>query len=389
MRVVMSTIFKSIQENLQDLAGDLQRINTSISSGRKYQNISENPVEVGEILGLNGDLAQLSQYKRNLETAQDWLGVSESTLQNVNDLVRGAMALANQMATGTYNAAQRQAAASQIQGMLEEAMQVGNTEYNGQYILSGYKTDTRPFELGAWDIQAPVMRLQTGSTGQATSSGTYTGTTTRSYLVEIVNGGATGTATFRVSEDGGQTWSSPGVTGINVPIGSHGVEVTFANDWISGDRFYIPVFQPIGYQGDQNNLELGIGRQSRLVVNEVGSQVLGGTGAGNDVFRLLAQLKSSLEANDSAGAGDSLESLGLFQAQLTSTLAGLGASINRVSTKDQMYLTLAEELTADVSKKGDTDLVEAVNALKSKEVAYQAALLASSKVMQMSLIEYL
>ena len=70
-------------------------------------------------------------------------------------------------------------------------------------------------------------------------------------------------------------------------------------------------------------------------------------------------------------------------------MAGIGAALNRVSSKTQVYDTLKEELTADLSKVGDTDLVEAVNALKSKEVAYQAALLSSSKVMSMSLMDYL
>jgi flagellin-like hook-associated protein FlgL len=41
------------------------------------------------------------------------------------------------------------------------------------------------------------------------------------------------------------------------------------------------------------------------------------------------------------------------------------------------------------TKLGDTDLVEAVNLLKSLETAYQGALLASSKVMSTSLLDYL
>ena len=51
--------------------------------------------------------------------------------------------------------------------------------------------------------------------------------------------------------------------------------------------------------------------------------------------------------------------------------------------------TLKAELTRQISDRGDTDLVAAANLLKAKETAYQAALLSSSKVMGMSLMDYL
>ena len=47
MRVTTPTIFNGIQNNLQNLAEDLQRVNASISSGKKYQSISDNPLDVG------------------------------------------------------------------------------------------------------------------------------------------------------------------------------------------------------------------------------------------------------------------------------------------------------------------------------------------------------
>jgi flagellar hook-associated protein 3 FlgL len=115
VRVTMNTIFNSIQGNLQDLAEDLQRVNASIASGHKFQSISDSPLDVGAILGLTKEGNQTVQYERNLDTAKSWLSVTESTLQNITDIVQASMALANQMATGTYNAAQRQAAAQQIQ----------------------------------------------------------------------------------------------------------------------------------------------------------------------------------------------------------------------------------------------------------------------------------
>lgn len=389
MRVSMPMIFGSIESNLQRLAEDLHNINVSIASGRKYQNISGNPLDVGELMDLNTATGQISQWQRNLETGKNWLAVTETTLGKISDIVTGAMALANQMATGTYNAAQRAAAAQEVQGLIEEIMQLGNTRWQSQYILSGFKVDTPPFVAGDWQIQDPVTNLQPGSTGSVVSGGAYTGSVSRTYVVEILTGGATGTATFRVSQDGGQTWSAETVTGMGAALGTDGVLADFSGDWVSRDRFSISVLQPIVYQGDENSREIAIGARSRLTVSQVGGTALGGGSGEPDVFQMLARLKSSLEANDPQGAGVSLEGLRSYQTHLTGILASLGAALNRVAIKNQVFDTLKGELTAKLSAKGDTDLVAAVNALKTSETAYQAALLASTKVMNLSLMDYL
>jgi len=389
VRVTMSTMYNNIQNNLQRLAEDLQRINASISSGKKYQSISDNPVDVGAILGLTQDESQMVQYDRNLNTAKSWLSTTLSALQNITDMVQTSMALANQMATGTYNASQRQAAAQQIQGYIEEVMQVGNTELEGQHILAGFATDSSPFVEGDWQVQSPVMHLQSGSTGTAVSGGTYTGDASRTYLVELVSGGGTGVGTYQVSVDGGQTWTTPAVIPAGPVALGDGVEVTMGGTWAAGDRFSISVYRPIEYQGDTHDFEIAIGSQSRLVVNEIGSAAIGGDLGSNDLFQILAQLKGSLEANDPDEVGASLERLRSYESHITSILARLGASLDRVAMKEIVSGYIKDELTQQISDRGDTDLVAAANLLSAKETAYQAALLSSSKVMEMSLMDYL
>lgn len=393
MRVSMPTIFSNIQTQLQRLAEDLLHTNATIATGRKYQQISENPVEVGALMGLNLESGQITQYKRNLDTAHDWLASTETTLSNINQLVSATAALTEQMATGTYTADQRAAAAQQVQQYLEEFVQMGNTRYQGHYLLSGYKIDTEPFAVQGFAIQPPEMHLKGGSDGAATSSGTYTGADSATYMVEIVSGGATTAATYRVSEDGGQTWSATNATAVGpLAIGSDGAQVSFdaaSANWVAGDRFTISVYQPITYQGDNNTLDLAIGRGSQMQVSQVGSQVVGGAGGANDLFQIMAQLKSNLEANDAGEVGARLEELRDYQSHLLSVLAGQGAALNRVEIKQSTYDSIQEELTQNIAKKGDTDLVEAATALANKQLAYQAALQASTMVMDLSLLNYL
>lgn len=88
-------------------------------------------------------------------------------------------------------------------------------------------------------------------TGVATSSGTYTGTTNKTFIIEIETTGAVDVpgTTYRVSQDGGQTFtggfavtSAPGAIGGNL----EGVSIAFSSSGTltAGDRFYVDVSVP-------------------------------------------------------------------------------------------------------------------------------------------------
>jgi flagellar hook-associated protein 3 FlgL len=56
--------------------------------------------------------------------------------------------------------------------------------------------------------------------------------------------------------------------------------------------------------------------------------------------------------------------------------------------KENIYQDLELESTAKLSNIEDADIAKAIVELKTKELAYQAALASSAKVMQLSLVNY-
>jgi flagellar hook-associated protein 2 len=99
--------------------------------------------------------------------------------------------------------------------------------------------------------------------GTATSGGTYTGTKTSNIVIEITSGGAVGAAGYRVSTDGGLTWSADdafttSASAVDVS-GGLGVTVAFgagAADFAVGDRFSIDAFAPVLQQARDAVLEV-------------------------------------------------------------------------------------------------------------------------------------
>ena len=74
---------------------------------------------------------------------------------------------------------------------------------------------------------------------------------------------------------------------------------------------------------------------------------------------------------------------------LTTHISDFGARANRIDVQSQIYTNLEIATSENLSDKQDTDMIEALMDLKAKEVAYQAALNAASKTMQLSLVDYL
>ncbi len=100
-------------------------------------------------------------------------------------------------------------------------------------------------------------------TGTATSSGTYTGSSNTRYMIEIMNSGAVGSATFKFSTDGGVTWDDNGGAGYATSTTGttfdKGVAIAFSDSGTlsEGDRFYIDTFVPTIQQPADAQLTLG------------------------------------------------------------------------------------------------------------------------------------
>ncbi len=74
---------------------------------------------------------------------------------------------------------------------------------------------------------------------------------------------------------------------------------------------------------------------------------------------------------------------------VTNQVSDFGARSNRITVQQQIYSNLGLSTKSNLSDKEDTDLTQAVMDLQSKTTAYQAALSAAAKTMQLSLVDFL
>ncbi|ADH87009.1 flagellar hook-associated protein FlgL [Desulfurivibrio alkaliphilus] len=75
--------------------------------------------------------------------------------------------------------------------------------------------------------------------------------------------------------------------------------------------------------------------------------------------------------------------------ELTNQIADFGARANRMEVQNNIYMNLKLATAENLSELEDTDMIKAIMELKAKEVAYEAALSAAARTMQLSLVNFL
>jgi flagellar hook-associated protein 3 FlgL len=174
MRVANRYIFESIKYNLGSISEELSKANEIATTGKKINKLSDDPVGLTQSLTIQSDLAGIEQMGRNIDFGNSWLNASESALTSVETILSDTKALCVQMANGTIGADQRSTAAETIQNNLEEIVSLANTNVAGNYIFSGTKTDTIPFDQNGTyngDNDAFAIKISKNSTIEIGSDG--------------------------------------------------------------------------------------------------------------------------------------------------------------------------------------------------------------------------
>ena len=67
MRVSNRSTYQGIQLQLFDIAGQLKSLNEQISSGKRINRPSDDPIGITQSMGLNNILSKIDQYQKNIE----------------------------------------------------------------------------------------------------------------------------------------------------------------------------------------------------------------------------------------------------------------------------------------------------------------------------------
>ncbi|EXG80991.1 flagellar hook-associated protein FlgL [Cryptosporangium arvum] len=140
------------------------------------------------------------------------------------------------------------------------------------------------------------------------------------------------------------------------------------------------------YLGDSGAVTRTIAEGTKLRVDAGGEEVFG-TGD-NQVFKVLADISEHLKS-DPSQLSDDLDRLDTALTTIRTAQASVGARSNRVDSMQQTANDRHLELQTQLTEVEDIDLPKTITDMTLQQTAYQAALGATAKVIQPSLMDFL
>jgi flagellar hook-associated protein 3 FlgL len=138
-------IYDGIAQNLSRKAGRVMKAHTSISSGKRINDPSDDPLAMTRILNYRTKLASIDQYTENIDQGTSWLKATESSIYEVNKQLSRTKELVLSQVSGPASGASRQATAEEVTEIFEHLIQLANARLGERFLFSGFKTDTAPF----------------------------------------------------------------------------------------------------------------------------------------------------------------------------------------------------------------------------------------------------
>jgi flagellar hook-associated protein 3 FlgL len=107
---------------------------------------SDDPVGNVSILSVRSENSDLKQFDRNIGIAKTQLEFTESSLEDLTDLLTKAKEIAIGQSSDTYNANVRQSVAQEVRQIYNEAISIANRRLGNRFVFAGHNTLTRPFD---------------------------------------------------------------------------------------------------------------------------------------------------------------------------------------------------------------------------------------------------
>lgn len=394
MRISTSQIFNQNLIAMQEQQAKLSETQLQISTGKKILNPSDDPAGSVQLLNLQREASLSTQYLENADKATNKLENEEATLASATDILQRIRELAVQGLNDTNTQSDRQAIAAEITQLNEQLFALANTrDSNGDYLFSGYASNTQPYGtlLGDYQGDEGQRNLKVGP----------------GVLVPTNDSGA---SVFETKFIRTEVTSTP-------PGNENKLSITDTTN--SPETFSDLTFTYVG----ANQFEVSDGTNVETFSYVDGKEVdlsqlntafpslkieLTGTHAINDQFTITKQPDSTPQtlfrtvqgfadalvanevgANDSPNNGDFLTNISSALTNIIDKRSEVGGRLNAIDQQKEINDTVNFNLQKSISEIKDLDYAEAISRLSQQSLSLQAAQQSFVKVQNLSLFNFL
>jgi len=331
MRVGENSTLNTVRDSLNRSRLRMNELQKQNSTMKRVNTPSDDPVGNVKLMTIRNEDLDNEQFERNSNLAKTFLNYTDSSLEEVTNLLVRAKELALGQASSAANGAEsRVMVAEEIKNIIQEVNSIANRRLGDRFIFSGYKTGTQPFDQG----------------------GTYSGDNGK-IMVEV---------------------QKDVFVGMNLP--GHEVFLGLNDQASLSDRALASqnAAAPAG----------GVGQGPELAMQQPAAGK-----PGEDIFRTLDGLRVGLMTNDIDLIRSTLEPLDKIRDRVITMRAQVGARTSGIDTalanmgKKNVFNA---ELQSNIE---DSDIIQVVSDMAREETVLRASLQASNKLIQPTLLDFL
>lgn len=146
LRITDSYLSSILVRDLNQSLGRLLDKQITAGSMRRVNSYADDPRAVGAIQRYNDLIANNDQYLSNVERDRLIVDATDTALQNISDVLADVRVIALRESSAIATDQSRETSVIEVDNVMNRLMDVLNTQIEGNYIFSGHRTDTVPFE---------------------------------------------------------------------------------------------------------------------------------------------------------------------------------------------------------------------------------------------------
>lgn len=375
----------------------LSKTGNQLATGKRVLTPADDPVAATRILSLSQTLDINDQYKQNSDYVKNRLGVSDSSLGSITDVLQRVRELVVQASSATVSDQDRQSIATELQSRLDYIYGVSNMkDGNGEYMYAGSKGTTPAFTFNGTNYVyngddtvrqldvGPNFRIDQTDPGSKVFMNVTDG---NGIFVTDFNAANTGTGQI----DAGTVSNIAAVTNHSYTITWNGATFDVVDNNLAAPVGGSPFAPggPIAFDG--------------ITVNLTGAPAVGDTftvnpSSNQSIFTTMQRLISTLQTPKSTAANISKIEMNMNKSlvevdnalnHIDEVRATIGGRLNSLDSQSNVNEDMSIQLKETKSNLEDLDYASAVSRHELQLVGLQAAQQTYSKVQGLSLFNYI
>ncbi|NOU66755.1 flagellar hook-associated protein FlgL [Paenibacillus sp. LMG 31461] len=145
LRVTQGMLNTQLLRNLNGNLSRMDKLQDQLSTGRKINKPSDDPVGISFSMRYRSELETNDQYQRNVDATVSFLDYTDTMLDQTGSVMQRARELAVAAANGTNSEESLNAMKTEIDQLYNQLTNIGNSQFNGKFVFNGQITDKAPF----------------------------------------------------------------------------------------------------------------------------------------------------------------------------------------------------------------------------------------------------